>query len=176
LVNKEDVFITKIKKYFCDKIIRYRNLIAIVLFNGPSRKDNLKIYIYKNGKWIDAEPEDIREIGEAVNEKYKLKRNFNEFVGFMGFEEKNKYMVFKVKDTTKKRHTGSRCDQAGKKKTIDLLNQILGIEKYTKENTRGIVQSEMCILQEFTLRNFERQHKDGKSWFLTTELAVINDF
>jgi hypothetical protein len=26
------------------------------------------------------------------------------------------------------------------------------------------------------LRNFERIQKDGKTWFLTTELAVINEF
>jgi hypothetical protein len=175
-VGKDDIFVSKIKKYLCDKIIRYRNVTGIVLFNGPSRKNNLKIYVLKNNKWVEAEPEDIRDLGAAINEKYKIKTNLNQFVGFMGFEDKNKYMIFKVKDTTKQRHTGSRCDQAGKKKTIELLNQIVGKEQYTKENTKGIVQQEMCILQEFTLRNYEKEHKDGKTWFLTTELAVINEF
>jgi hypothetical protein len=174
--GKDDIFLSKVKKYFCDKIIRYRKLTGIVLFDGPSRKNNLKVYILKNHRWIDAEPEDIREIGLAINDKFKLKPNLNQFVGFMGFEEKNKYMIFKVKDTTKQRHTGSRCDQAGKKKTIDLLNEIVGKEQYTKENTKGIVQQELCIFQEFTLRNYEREHKDGKTWFLTTEMAVISEF
>ena len=172
-----DIFLVKIKKYFCEKIIYTPNLTAIVLFDGPSRTANLKINIlHKNNNWKPAEPEDIRDLGAIINEKYKLKKIFNEFVGFIGFEEKQKYMVFKVKDTTKQRHTGSRCDQAGKKKTIDLLNKILGREEFTKENTKGMVQQELCIRQEFLLRNLEREQKDGKTWFLTPELAVISDF
>ena len=175
LTKETDLFIIKIKKYFCDKIIHGNNITAIILFDGPSRINNLKVYILKNNKWINAEPEDIRDISPFINDKYKLQTNLNTFVGFMGFEDKNKYMIFKVKDTSKVRHTGSRCDQAGKKKTIDLLNDIIGEKKYTKENTRGIVQQELCILQEFILRNNERNKKDGKTWFLNTELAVIND-
>lgn len=172
----DDIFVFKIKKYLCDKIIHYGKLTGIVLFDGPSRKNNLKIYVLRNQTWVPAEPEDIREIGLAINDTYKLKPNMNKYVGFMGFEDKNKYMIFKVKDTTKQRHTGSRCDQSGKKKTIALLNEILGKEEYTKENTKGVIQEELCIREEFTLRNFERMQKDGKTWFLTTELAVINEF
>ena len=63
-----------------------------------------------------------------------------------------------------------------KKKTIDLLNLIVGKEEYTKENTKGIVQQELCILQEFILRNYEREQKDGKTWFLNTEMSVISEF
>ena len=85
-------------------------------------------------------------------------------------------MIFKIKDTTKQRHTGSRCDQSGKKKTIELLNKILEKEQFTKDNTRGIVQQELCIYQEFLLRNFEREKKNGQIWFLNPEMAVINDF
>ena len=151
-------------------------ITAIILFDGPSRKDNVKIYVLRQGKWLSAEPEDIRDLGSVINEKYTLKTNLNNYVGFMGYEDKQKYMIFKVKNTEKKRHTGSRCDQAGKKKTIELLNEIVGKEEYTKENTRGVVQQELCILQEFILRNFEREKKDGKTWFLNTEMAVINEF
>ena len=174
LVN--DIFIIKIKKYFCDKIIHANNITAIILFDGPSRVNNLKVYILKNNRWIAAEPEDIRDIIPFINEKFKIRPNLNTFVGFMGYEDKNKYMIFKVKDTTRNRNTGSRCDQAGKKKTIDILNDIIGENKYTKENTRGMVQQELCILQEFLLRNYERDMKNGKTWFLNTEMAVINEF
>jgi hypothetical protein len=174
--SQSDFFTIKIKKYFCDKIIHGNNITAIILFDGPSRINNLKVYILKNNLWQDAEPEDIRDISPFINEKYKLRTNLNSYVGFIGFEDKNKYMIFKVKDTTRARNSGSRCDQAGKKKTIDILNDIVGEKKYTKENTRGIVQQELCILQEFLLRNYERVNKDGKTWFLSTELAVINDF
>ena len=177
-IKKGDVFLMKIQKYFCDKIIYTSRLTAIVLFDGPSRVNNLKVNVLdSNNKWRIAEPEDIRELGPIINEKYKpTNTNFNNFVGFIGFEEKQKYMVFKIKDTTKQRHTGSRCDQSGKKKTIDLLNTILGKEQFTKDNTRGIVQQELCIYQEFLLRMFEREKKNGKTWFLSPELAVISDF
>ena len=172
----QNMFLIKIKKYFCDKIIHGNNITAIVLFDGPSRINNLKLFVLKNNLWIDAEPEDIRDVIPLINEKYKLRNNLNNHVGFIGFEDKNKYMIFKIKETTRTRNTGSRCDQAGKKKTIEVLNEIVGDKKYTKENTRGVVQQELCILQEFILRNYERENKDGKTWFLNTELAVINDF
>jgi hypothetical protein len=174
--QQQGIFLVKIKKYFCDKIIHGNNITAIVLFDGPSRSNNLKLFVLKNNLWIDAEPEDIRDVIPLINEKYKLRNNLNNHVGFIGFEDKNKYMIFKIKETTRTRNTGSRCDQAGKKKTIDVLNEIVGDKKYTKENTRGVVQQELCILQEFILRNYERENKDGKTWFLNTELAVINDF
>ena len=178
-IEKRDVFLMKIQKYFCDKIITVpkTGLTAIVLFDGPSRVKNIKINVLdKNNRWRVAEPEDIRELGPIINDKYKQISNFNNFVGFIGFEDKQKYMVFKIKDATKQRHTGSRCDQAGKKKTIDLLNMFLEKEQFTKDNTRGTVQQELCIYQEFLMRRFEKEKKNGKTWFLSPEMAVINGF
>ena len=60
------------------------------------------------------------------NKKYAQIDNFNQYVGFIGFEDKIKYMVFKAKDTLQSRNKGSRCDQAGKQKTLELLNKIVG--------------------------------------------------
>jgi hypothetical protein len=173
IIHEEDIFIMKVKKYLCEKIIHTQNLTAIILFDGPSKKKNLKIYVFQNNQWSPAEPEDIRELIPIISEKYKLKNPLNKYVGFIGFEEKQKYMVFKVKDTENTRNTGSRCDQSGKKKTIDLLNLIVGKEEFTKENTRGVSQQELCVQQEFILRNYERENKNGKTWFLPTEMAVI---
>ena len=170
-----DRFLKKAKKYLCSKIIKFKNLIAVVLFNGPSRKDNLKINVLKNKKWIEAEPQDIKELIPIIFEKYKIKNQVNHYVGFIGFEANNKYMIFKLKDTLNTRSKGSRCDQAGKDKTIKLLNIIEGYEKYKKKETKeGIV--ELCVLQEFTLRNFQKENNDGKVWFVDTETAVINEF
>lgn len=174
-MKEDDVFITMIKKYFCEKIIHTKNLTAIILFDGPSKKKNLKINILNNNTWGPAEPEDIRDLIPIITEKFKIKSPLNKYIGFIGFEEKQKYMIFKVKDTENTRNTGSRCDQAGKKKTIDLLNLIVGKEEFTKENTKGITQQELCVYQEFILRNYQRDKKDGKTWFLTTENAVIMD-
>ena len=33
------------------------------------------MYILKNNKWINAEPEDIRDISPFINDKYKLQTN-----------------------------------------------------------------------------------------------------
>jgi len=80
-------------------------------------------------------------------------------------------MVFKVKDLMEKRHTGARCDGAGKKDTIILLNRIIGEEKYNKENTKGMIQEELCSLQEFTLRYYNKLRKNDKIYFLDTSSA-----
>jgi len=84
-----------------------------------------------------------------------------------------------------KRDTGARCDEAGKIKTLQKLNEIVGEKnKYTKENTKAqkdkdgniiseaIGNIELCVLQEFILRFFDSIKKDGKKWFLTPEMAI----
>jgi hypothetical protein len=172
---EKERFLNKIKKYICAKLIKTKNITAIILFDGPSRVNNLHIYIFKENQWLPSEPEDNRELMPAINEKYKIKQNFNRFVGFIGFETNNKYMVYKVKDTNNTRSSGLRCDQSGKDKTIKMLNEIEGYQKYNKKETKSGL-FELCVLQEFTLRNFQREKKDGKTWFLDTESAVINEF
>jgi hypothetical protein len=67
-----------------------------------------------------------------------------------------------------KRNIGSRCDQSGKINTIKTLNKIIGKEVFTSENTKGAngrSETELCIVQEFYLRLFDKQRKNGKRWF-----------
>ena len=90
-------------------------------------------------------------------------------------ENKNKYLVFKYKYTTLKRNAGARCDEAGKDRKIKILNDIFGFEKYNKENTKGIVQAELCSLQEMMFRKYNKTKKDGKTWFLSMENAKLNN-
>lgn len=139
--------------------------------------------------WTEAEPEDYREINMSKNMKEFLifnVENYNKIVGFIGYGKNNSYMVFKTKVITAKRDTGARCDEAGKIKTIQKLNEILGETKYTTENTRAkkdedgnvisdaIGHVELCVMQEFILRYFNSIQKDGKKWFLTPEMALIH--
>jgi hypothetical protein len=139
--------------------------------------------------WVEAEPEDYREINMSKNMKNFLIfdiDNYNKIVGFIGYGKNNSYMVFKTKVITAKRDTGARCDEAGKIKTIQKLNEILGEPKYTTENTRAkkdedgnvisdaIGHVELCVIQEFILRYFNAIQKDGKKWFLTPEMALIH--
>ncbi len=172
---KDERFLRKIKLYMCSKIIKYNNFIALVLFNGPSKKDNMKVHILKNKRWINAEPQDIKDLTPIILEKYRIKKPLSNYIGFIGFETSNKYMIYKLKDVSNKRSKGSRCDQAGKDKTIKLLNLIYGYDKYNKKETKeGIV--ELCVTQEFTLRLFELRNKEDKVWFVDTETAILNDF
>ncbi len=155
--------------YYNEKIIRHKKMIALELYDDKSRK-----YIILNEKtrnWSNALPEDIRELNELIDAR-PIPNNINNLVGFIDYEVKTgKFMVFKVKDMLEKRHTGARCDGAGKKETITLLNRIVGEEKYTKDNTKGVIQEELCSLQEFTLRYYNKIKKDNKIYFLDLSIA-----
>ena len=107
--------------------------------------------------------------------KYTIINKLNKFVGFIGFETGNKNMIFKIKNTLNYRSTGSRCIQAGKSKIMNILNDIEGYEKFKKKETKeGVI--ELCIRQEFILREYDRIQKDDKTWFLNTESAILHEF
>jgi len=173
-VLEENSFEWYAKSYFFTKIIRGKRLNAIVFFN----KEKRHILINRGGnQWTDAEPEDIHDITPFIREKFSIKESdYNELVGFISFEAKQSHYVFKVKNVKAKRNTGARCDEKTKAKNISVINEILKTEQYTKENTKGIVNQELCTLQEFTLRYFNKIRKNGKIWFLDTETAMIYEF
>ena len=126
-------------------------------------------------KWVPAKPEDKRELSGPILKKYKLKTNLSHYVGFIGFENNKKYMVYQLKDTTNERSTGFRCDQAGKEKIINLLNSIETDDRFASKITKDGAK-ELCVRQELTLKSFENQQLDNKTWFLSTEMAIINEF
>ena len=172
------------KEYFVKHSIKSRQFEAIILYKLSKR---MIMVLDENNKWIEASPEDQREIAGNPETKKLLTFNvadFNKLVGFIGYEKSNKYLVFKTKDMLSKRDTGARCDEAGKDKTIKKINEIVGEEKYTSENTKAqkdadgtvvkeaVGQMELCVMEEFILRYFETIEKDGKRWFLTPEMAI----
>ena len=168
-------FIVKSKQYLFSKFIKSKGLTGLVIFNGPSRVENLNIYILKDSVWVPATSEDKIDLGPAILQKYKTKTNMNRYVGFIGFETNKKYMVYKVKDNDNDRTTGFRCDQSGKEKVINILNNIEDDEKYMSKVTKDSA-NELCVRQEFTLRSYQEQNLDNKTWFVDTETAIINEF
>ena len=168
-------FYGKMKIYLLKKLIVAKGLTGIVIFNGPSRIENLNIFVLDGDKWIPAKPEDKRDLGESILKKYRLKTNLSHYVGFIGFENNKKYMVYQIKDTENERSTGFRCDQAGKEKIINLLNDIESDDRFASKVTKDGAK-ELCVRQELTLRSFENEHVDDKTWFLDTETAIINEF
>jgi len=173
-VFKENTFEYYVKKYLDTKIIRTKRLTSIILFSG----EKIQIMIMKNNRWVHAEPEDEREVAiEAVKHLDFSKYSTGKIIGFIGQDQKNKYLVFKVKDMEAKRNTGARCDEASKIKKIQILNELLGdemFEKYTDGTTKGLVQPELCSLQEFLFRFYNKEKKDNKIWFFDFENAMLS--
>jgi superfamily II DNA or RNA helicase len=170
-------FFGKIKKYLMSKVIVSKGLQGMVIFDGISKVDNLHVYVLNElgNKWIQATPEDIRDLNGAINQKYQLTATaqLNRYVGFIGFEVNRKYMVFQIKDTENARSKGFRCDQAEKKTIVNILNDIEVTDRFTNTKEKG---KELCVRQEFVMRLLEKQEVENKRWFLDTETAIINEF
>ena len=169
-VDVLDDFEMSIKKYLDKKIIETRNVSAIILYTSVKKQ----IMIFVDRKWKQAQPEDVIEV-EAAYDSSAPVLNMADLIGFIDYENKHKYLVFKYKYTTLKRNAGARCDEAGKDRKIKILNDIFGFEKYNKENTKGIVQAELCSLQEMMFRKYNKDKKDGKTWFFCMENAKLNN-
>ena len=175
------------KDYFERNSIQTDNFTVFVLY-----KLNKRMIMILNDKniWVEAEPEDMREIALSKEAKVHFTFNvdeYNRIVGFIGYEKNNRFFVFKTKDMLSKRDTGARCDEAGKDKTMKLLNTIIGEDnKYTNENTKAVKEKngivikeavghvELCVLQEFILRYFDTIKEHNKKWFLIPEIAIYH--
>ena len=174
------------KEYFDMNSITSKKFTAFIMYKLNKR---MIMILNEDNIWVEAEPEDQREIASSKEAKEYLTfnpENYNRIIGFIGYEKSNRYLVFKTKDITSKRDTGARCDEAGKSKTLQKLNEIIGEPKYTSENTKmqkdgdgniiseAVGQVELCVLQEFILRYFNTIKKDNKQWILTPEMAIYH--
>jgi hypothetical protein len=172
------------KQYFERNVIISNNNSYIIMYN---LNNPIILVLNDDNTWVATEPEDTREFlsDPLVKAVFTYTRSdYNKYVGFIGYKKNNTVLVFKSKDMDSSRDTGATCEEAGKDKSIQKLNLILGEDKYTKENTKihknenghvvqeAIGQIELCVLQEFILRYFNAIHKNGKKWFLTPELAI----
>jgi hypothetical protein len=183
---KKDSFESLLREYFQINSITTKKLTAFITY-----KLNKKIILLldNNNRWIEATPEDQREIAFSKETKEFLefnKNDYNQIVGFMGYQKGNKNIAFKTKNMDSKRDTGAICEDATKDKNLTKLNSILGEEKFTKENTKAIKDSngniiheavgntELCVLEEFILRYFNTIKKDNKKWFFTPEMAIYH--
>lgn len=156
-------------------------ITCILLYDKNKKKDKGCVYIYnaETRAWTESEPEDRDEILslQVIGDAWIIKKEeLNTIVGFVDYENKNQYLVFKIKNTVSSRNTGARCDEAGKQKTINNLNGMFGDERFTKENTKVFTQVDLCILEEFLMRYYQKVKKNGKSWFVNVDVALFNNF
>jgi hypothetical protein len=186
-INKEqDIIEYYSKKYFESKIIITKHFSAFILYD----LNKLKIMLLnENNVWVDAEAEDIKDLESSPEGKKALSFNikeYNKIVGFMGFDKKNRFLIFKTKDLNSSRDTGARCDESGKEKTLNKINTIIGEIKYTSENTKAqkdsdgniiheaIGQIELCVIQEFIMRYYNKNKKNNLKWWFTPEMALYH--
>ena len=140
-----------------------------------------------NNKWVKSTHDQQKQIANAKDTLDFLRFNeseYNTIVGFIGYEKGNKDFAFKTKNMASKRDTGARCDQAQKNKNLGKLNEIIGEEKYTVENTKSVKDKkgniikeamsnvEICVFEEMLLRYFDISRERGKKWFFTPEMAI----
>jgi hypothetical protein len=164
-----------IKEYFRGMEMKSRGLVGIQLQNTGKQQ----LVVSKDQmprSWTLAQPQDYEDmsgnIREMVNDIMPMATKLSANVGFM-VNFKKEYMVFKIKEISKKRNTGARCDQASKAMSIKILNY-LGEDQYTAKSLQS--RQELCIIQEFLFRKFDLERKNGKRWFLNpAEAVLIND-
>ena len=174
------------KNYFERISIKTKDAHALIFYNLNKR---VIVELNEHNVWSEMGNEDQINLASSREAKKVLsfnKEDFNKYVGFIGYEKKNKFLVFKTKDMDSTRDTGARCDESGKDKTIQKLNSILGETKYTNENTKmvkdadgnvireAVGHTELCVITEFLLRYFDITKKDGKKWLLTPEMALYH--
>jgi len=174
------------KEYFERKSIATKNLRAIILYN---LNKGMIMVLNEENKWIESGPEDKTEFVNSKEAKQSLLFNakeYNKIVGFIGYEKNNRYLVFKTKDMESTRDTGARCDESGKDKTLKKINDIIGKDKYTNENTKikkdadgniiseAIGHTELCVIQEIMLRYFDKIKKNDKKWFFSPDMAIYH--
>ena len=163
---KEKTILYQIKKYFDNKLIIRDDLLGIFLFDKENKRH---LFIFKENKFIEGTQRQENMLLKEITKTFEL----NSIIGFMSYEPNKNYIGFKTKNITGKRNTGILCINSGKKITIQNLNEIFGFEKFTKENTKGILDIDLCIYQNFLLRYYDKINKDSKKWFFDFELSNI---
>ncbi len=163
-------FENKIKSYYDSLLLKNKGIVGLIV-----PKENKQFLLIKgDSAWTNGEQEDYTDLATEIKKILIPKNKYNMYVGFTG-SFKTEFNIFKVKNMADNRSKGARCDQAGKAETIKLLNTILGNNKYTTENTKGRNKIEFCIIQELTLRYFDKVKKDDVRWFVNFQEAVVNN-
>jgi hypothetical protein len=183
---KNDSLELFIREYFQINSITSKKFSAFIMYKLNKR---IIMILDDTNKWIQATPEDERDIALLKETKDFLtfnKNDYSQYVGFMGYKKGNKYLAFKTKDMNSKRDTGAICEDATKDKNLTQLNNIVGEDKYTNQSTKAVKDTdgnivkelvgntELCVLKEFIIRYFNAIEKDNKKYFLTPEMAIYH--
>ena len=110
--------------------------------------------------------EDERDFSSELNQyRIKSREKLNNIVGYISTFKKQS-RIFKTKALNHS-NRGARCDNRPKKESLTILNEIIGKNEFTSENTKQISRTKLCLLQEMYLRYYNISKRNGKIWFLT---------
>ena len=170
-VIEDDTLEYKIKLYLDTLLVITKRDIAIVLYEDTTKK----VKLLKNKKWIDAQLEDIKDVDAIINEKNDRIKNINNLCGLIIYDNKKDIMTFKYKymNETTRKSSGRKCMDADKQRSLQVLNELYGEEKYNKETSRGLVAPYLCSMEEMLFRYYNKIEKDGKYWFFNYEQALM---
>ena len=168
ITNNSSFFEDKLREIFDRKILKLGGKIFIVLYD----KERVILRL-NNQKWEGVTFEEEKLVVESLRPDGSVK---SKYIGFIEYDSKHNRHVFKTRNTIKETYKGAKCEEMGKNKTIEMLNEING-EEFTKDNTKAIkktslhpgrpvlVSSILCIILEFYMRHYDKIQREGKKWF-----------
>tara|TARA_A100001035_G_C27564698_1_gene400259 strand:- start:54 stop:704 length:651 start_codon:yes stop_codon:yes gene_type:complete len=165
LFNKEDLsdYEKIMKEYFDSHIINTEHNSFIFLLNKHNN------FLIKEGKqWSIAKPASLIELFDTFSKNINtMTEHLNNIIGYYS-ENKTDEMVFKVQDRKHLKNKGARSDQLSKVQLLNYLNQFTD-QKYTKENTKGLISNKLAIHLEMLIRYKELTKTDNVRYFITPE-------
>ena len=165
-ITADSEFGKRVKTYINADIITNKGINGMMVNNNGELKILVKT---KENNWVPAQPEDIIDLEKEIEKAIPDKNKLNTLFGFMTNFKKD-YVIFKVKDLTKPRQKGARCDQSDKNYAIKIINEIIGKDVYDKSPELNRIQ--VCIIQEFIFRINNKEKKNGLYWFLSPAKAL----
>lgn len=164
-------FELQLKKYFERKIIHFSKndmtpMEGLIITNNDK---NSILYINNINNWQEAGFTDKEAFTTHSTKLYQ--ENFKKLNILIGYVEINKSAnIFKTLDISEKRNKGRRCVSDGKAAVIKQLNKIVGFEKFNKKNVKTMTAPHLCIFLEFIMRYFNYEEKNGKIWFIESDM------
>lgn len=177
---------SRIKDYFDDKIVisdRNHDIQGIVL--SDDGKSTTVFVLDEHGKYEKTTFVETKELLTSATNMAKNIINKSKLNNIIGFFELNKGIdqhVLKLRDLRDAVHkVGSRIGNIELKLLISKLNDIIGEDKFTLENSIDIfssnkknVRSKIVVFVEMILRFYQEKKHEGKVWFLTDEQVILN--
>lgn len=157
------------------RTISFNGNTFMMMFDKNKQKKLLMLGENKVWKLAEEYFQENAKLEELLKGVFLIDAPYNKIIGFIDYDKKDDSLIFKTKDTEAKRTSGARCDESGKTTAIKRLNQLLNDPDnvFDSENTKGKVQQELCIYQEFILRNND---KNGDlKYFMTFEETCFHN-